>query len=188
MDYKEIASLMRWHAIYSELNGAEARVIMFMAASANYKTSRIAISYAELANTVSLSKTSAAKAINSLVEKKAIAIDTAATGRMQSSYRIRSSKELNEYFSKEINNVGVYVWEEEINKRFGKILDKIEEQIEASDSCEDCTEEKRCEMHNYKIKSLEESEEYRDYKMWIADNPKPNHKITLIHGKKTVED
>ena len=35
---------------------------------------------------------------------------------------------------------------------------------------------------------LEESEEYRDYKMWIADNPKPNNKITLIHGKKTVED
>ena len=102
MDYKDIASLMRWHAIYSELNGAEARVIMFMAASANYKTSRIAISYAELANAVSLSKASAAKAINSLVKKKAIAIDTAATGRMQSSYRIRSSKELNEYFSKEI--------------------------------------------------------------------------------------
>ena len=188
MDYKDIASLMRWHAIYSALNGAEARVIMFMAASANYKTSRIAISYAELASAVSLSKTSAAKAINSLIDKKAIAIDTAATGRMQSFYRIRSSKELNEYFSKEINNVDVYVWEEETTKRFGKILDKIEEQIEASDSCEDCTEENRCEMHNYKIKSLEESEEYRDYKMWIADNPKPNNKITLIHGKRAVED
>ena len=109
MDYKDIASLMRWHAIYSALNGAEARVIMFMAASANYKTSRIAISYAELASAVSLSKTSAAKAINSLIDKKAIAIDTVATGRMQSFYRIRSSKELNEYFSKEINNVDVYV-------------------------------------------------------------------------------
>ena len=82
----------------------------------------------------------------------------------------------------------MYVWEEEINKQFGKILDKIEEQIEASDKCEDCTEEKRCEMHNYKIKSLEESEEYRDYKMWLADNPKPNKKITLIHGKQAVED
>ena len=43
-------------------------------------------------------------------------------------------------------------------------------------------------MHNYKIKSLEESEEYRDYKMWLADNPKPNNKITLIHGKRAVED
>ena len=30
----------------------------------------------------------------------------------------RSSKEFNEYFSKDINNVDVYVWEEEINKQF----------------------------------------------------------------------
>ena len=63
MDYKQTVETMKWHATYSELNGAEARVMMFIASSANYKTSKLSASYTELAQAVSLSKASVSKAM-----------------------------------------------------------------------------------------------------------------------------
>ena len=93
MDYKKTVDTLKWHAIYSELNGAEARVMTFIASSANYKTSKLMASYNELAQAVSLSKASVAKAIASLVEKKALAVDEAASGRMQATYRVRGADE-----------------------------------------------------------------------------------------------
>lgn len=185
MDYKEIAAVMKWHAIYSELNGAEARLMMFMASSANYKTSRLSASYNELAHAVSLSKASVSKAIASLVEKKAISIDEAASGRMQATYRIRNADDLTAYFVQESVNPEVRKFDADEDRLFGKMLS--ERDLIGSD-CKDCTDENPCPMHEYQIKNMEEGPRYREYKMWLADNPRPPFKIKTINGKRVLGD
>lgn len=185
MDYKEIAAVMKWHATYSELNGAEARLIMFMASSANYKTSKLSASYNELAEAVSLSKASVSKAVAALVEKKAIAIDEAASGRMQATYRIRKTEELTAYFVQESVNPAVSNFDSDEDRLFGKMLSELD--VIGMD-CEDCTDEKPCPMHEYQIKSMQESPQYREYRMWLADNPRPAFKIKTIKGKQVIGD
>ena len=43
-------------------------------------------------------------------------------------------------------------------------------------------------MHEYQAKRIEDSQEYRDYKMWLFDNSKPPRKIKTILGKPSVSD
>lgn len=185
MDYKQTVDTLKWHAIYSELNGAEARVMMFMASSANYKTSKIAASYNDMAQAVSLSKASVAKAIASLVEKKALAIDEAASGRMQATYRVRGADELTEYFSIEESNPAADQFEFEQDRMFGDVIARL---ADVGVDCDECQEGKRCTMHEYQAKRIEDSQEYRDYKMWLSDNSKPPRKIRTILGKPAVGD
>lgn len=185
MDYKKTVDTLKWHAIYSELNGAEARVMTFIASSANYKTSKLMASYNELAQAVSLSKASVAKAIASLVEKKALAVDEAASGRMQATYRVRGADELTEYFSIEESNPEAERFESEEDRLFGGVISKL---ADVGADCDECQEGKRCTMHEYQAKRIEDSQEYRDYKMWLFDNSKPPRKIKTILGKPSVSD
>lgn len=185
MDYKQTVETMKWHATYSELNGAEARVMMFIASSANYKTSKIAASYNDLAQAVSLSKASVAKAIASLVEKKALAIDEAASGRMQAAYRVRGADELTEYFSIEESNPAADRFESEQDRLFGGVISRL---ADVGADCDECQDGKRCTMHEYQAKRIEDSQEYRDYKMWLSDNSKPPRKIRTILGKPALGD
>lgn len=179
MDYKQVAGVMKWHAMHSGLNGAEARLIMFMAASCNHKTSRIQASHAELAEAVNLSKASVTKAVKSLEEKKAISIDVPASGRMVATYRVRSADDLDAYFATEQNNPEAAEWQS-LHERF--------EPLEFSHSaigegCEECGEDGLCPMHDFKRKQIEDSLEWREYQLWLADNPKPPAKIKMVKGR-----
>lgn len=185
MDYKEIASVMKWHAIYSELNGAEARLMMFMAPLANYKTSKLSASYNELAQAVSLSKASVSKAIASLVEKKAVVVDEAASGRMQATYRIRKADELTAYFVQESINPESVKFDEDLHELFGKLISDMEN---IGVDCNRCTDDNLCPQHEYQLKRMEESQSHREYKMWLADNPRPPFKIKTINGKRVLGD
>lgn len=183
MDYKQVTELMKWHAMHSDMNGAEARLIMFMASSANHKTSKIQASHNELADSVGLSKSSVTKSIKQLEEKKAINTDSPASGRMVATYRIRTADELNDYFITEQNNPEIDDWYVKHDK-FSEIELKRAEIEEEKEKCEDCTEDKACEMHGYFIKRLESSLKWREYQLWLADNPKPPVKVKMINGKK----
>lgn len=185
MDYKEIAAVMKWHAIYSDLNGAEARLIMFMASSANYKTSKLSASYNELAQAVSLSKASVSKAIASLVEKKAVAIDEAASGRMQATYRIRSAEELTAYFVQESINEDSIKFDDEVHELFGELISDMDK---IGSDCNRCTDDGFCPQHEYQLRRVEESQRHREYKMWLADHPRPPFKIKTINGKRVLGD
>ena len=185
MDYKKTVDTMKWHATYSELNGAEARLMMFIASSANYKTSRMSASYNELAQAVSLSKASVSKAISSLVEKKALAVDEVASGRMQATYRVRGADELTEYFSIEESNPAADRFESEQDRMFGDVIARL---ADVGVDCDECRDGKMCTMHEYQAKRIEDSQEYRDYKMWLSDNTKPPRKIKTILGKPLMTD
>lgn len=185
MDYKEIAAVMKWHAMYSDLNGAEARLIMFMASSANYKTSKLSVSYNELAQALSLSKASVSKAIASLVEKKAVAIDEAASGRMQTTYRIRNSDELTAYFVQESINPESIKFDEDLHDLFGELISGMDN---IGSDCKRCTDDNLCPQHEHQLKRMEESPSYREYKMWLADHPRPSFKIKTINGKRVLGD
>ena len=185
MDYRKTVDTIKWHATYSELNGAEARLMMFIASSANYKTSKFMASYNELAQAVSLSKASVAKAVASLVEKKALAVDEAASGRMQATYRVRAADELTEYFSIEESNPAADRFESEQDRMFGGVISKL---ADVGVDCDECQDGKMCTMHEYQAKRIEDSQEYRDYKMWLSDNTKPPRKIKTILGKPLTND
>jgi len=182
MDYKDIVEVMKWHSMYSELNGAEARVMMFMASTANYKTSKLSASYNELADELSLSKVSISKAIASLVLKKAIAIDDVAIGRMQATYKIRNANELTEYFEIEKSNSECDAWMNEEERLFGTLLSKIGDVGEGCAEC-DLDHGKYCFSHAIQIKHIKDTQEHREYKMWRSDNPSPAYRIKTIHGK-----
>jgi hypothetical protein len=185
VDYKEISELMRWLAVYGDLNGSEARLAMFLSTSANYKTSKVSVSYSELAQSVGLSKASVIKSIARLVEMKVLHIEEAASGRMQTSYRVRSADELTKYFIQESSNPECDIHYETKQKLFGHLIEKMDS---IGEGCEDCTEEQPCSVHAYRKKQFADSIEYREYTMWLADNPKPNYKIKTILGKKVIEE
>lgn len=38
-------------------------------------------------------------------------------------------------------------------------------------------------MHDFKVKQIEDSMEWREYQLWLADNPKPPAKIKTVKGR-----
>jgi hypothetical protein len=185
MDYKKIADVLKWHAMHSDLNGAEARVLIFLSTSANYRTAKIAASYSELMQAVDLSKASVSKAIASLVEKKALSVDLAASGRMQATYRVRSAEDLNKYFVMDGKNPAHEAWFLE-SEKFNDLLD---EQSAIGLDCPDCenhADEKLCEMHAYKLGVFRDTLAFREYQIWASDNPAPVSKIQTIKGKQVT--
>ena len=179
MDYKQVAGVIKWHAMHSDLNGAEARLLMFMVASCNHKTSRIQASHAELAEAVSLSKASVTKAVKSLVGKKAISIDVPASGRMVATYRVRSADDLDGYFATEQNNPAAEEW----YNRHQQFTDLEFAHDSIGDGCEECSEDALCAMHQFKVKQMEDSPEWREYQLWLADNPRPPAKVMAVKGR-----
>lgn len=180
MDYKQVACVIKWHAMHSELSGAEARLIMFMATSCNHKTSKIQASYNELAEAVGLSRASVAKAIKSLEDKKAISVEIPASGRMVATYRIRTASDLNDYYLVERKNPEADRWHEKHDERF---IDLKIAREEIAEGCEECSDDYTCPMHRFKIKQLEDSLEWREYMLWLADNPRPAETVKMINGK-----
>ena len=179
MDYKQVAGVIKWHAMHSGLNGAEARLIMFMATECNHKTSRIQASHYELAEAVGLSKASVTKAIKALEAKKAISLEVPASGRMVATYRIRSAADLDAYFSTEQNNPAADEWHTR-HERF----DDLEYQHDIiGDDCDECGDDGLCPMHEFKRSQIESSAEWREYQLWLADNPMPPAKIKVIKGR-----
>ena len=179
MDYKQVAGVIKWHAMHSDLNGAEARLLMFMVASCNHKTSRIQASHAELAEAVGLSKAAVTKAVKSLEGKKAISIDVPASGRMVATYRVRSADDLDGYFATEQNNPAAEEWYAR-HQNFAE-LEFAHDSI--GDGCEECSEDALCAMHQFKVKQMEDSTEWREYQLWLADNPKPPAKVMAVKGR-----
>lgn len=179
MDYKKSVEAVRWHAINSDLNGSEARLIMYLITETNHITSKVRVSHAEMAQAVNLSKASVTKSIRSLVDKKAIHVDDPATGRAVAMYRVRTAAELDAYFATEQNNPEAAEWQS-LHERF--------EPLEFShgaigDGCEECGEEGLCPVHDFKVKQVEDSLEWREYQLWLADNPKPPAKIKMVKGR-----
>lgn len=191
MDYRLIAETIKWHAVYSGLNGAEFRVLAYMATSANYKTSRIAASYNELAEVLGLSKVSVSKAVAALVEKKALSVEESAKGRMQTTYRVRSADDLNGYFVQEVNNVEADMWLVREQELFGNLLDRIDDIGSDCDDCQALMESgsnDKCPMHMGLLRSIYSGTDWREYQLWLSDNPKPLPKVKKIMGRTVLPD
>lgn len=183
MDYKKVAELIKWHATYSRLSGAEARVIMLMATSANHVSSKMTTSYSELAETLGLSRAAVIKAIASLIKQKAIYVDEQATGRSNTTYKVHTADELTDFFVQESINPQLDQWRSKMEDLFSDVLDK-EQEIGAD--CNDCDvdNEKYCHIHQAQLNLLKKTQKYRDYQLWLIDNPRPNYTIKTIRGIK----
>lgn len=188
MDYKVKSETVRWHAMYSDLTGAEIRVVAYLVTSAEYKTGRISISYVEIADLVGLSKGGVKKALASLVEKKAINIESSAVGRTQCVYRVRSVDELNGYFAKETHNPAADLHYEEERKLFGELTMRHASIGDGCAECESRPGDEMCPQHSAQRKILQDSQEWREYILWKSDNPKPALKIKQINGRNVVSD
>lgn len=181
LDYKKCVEILKWHSVYSELNGTEARVLMYMVTSANYKTGLFIGSQMELAEALSTSKQSVNKAIAELKKNEAILETKAGTGRMPATYRIRTAEDLNTLFVKEEKNEEYETWHAEKYRLF----DEMEGRYYAvTDGCTECDGETNlCELCRLKTEKFKEREEYRRMLLWMADNPEPPSKVKMIRGK-----
>jgi hypothetical protein len=178
MDYKQAVETIRWHSLHSKMNGAQARVFMNLVAEANYKTGRVRTSYADLAQRISLSKVGVKSAIDALVKKQALCVIEAATGRSPATYRIRTADELTEYFSQEVINPEATKWE---NARIENGYEKLEDDFYAIvEGCEECTDDEPCPPHQYHMQRFKQEAPWREYQLWLKDNPKPDYKISMV--------
>lgn len=187
MDYKNIVETLNWHSLYSDLSGSEAKVMMYLATACNYKTSKISISYTQLAEAVQMSRPGVQKALAGLIQKKAIAVDSSACGRSETKYRVRDVEELNGYYAKEVNNPAADAHYDEETRLWGQLIIR---HGSIGDDCAECEEmpgEELCHRHAAMRKMLEDSQDWRDYKLWLADNPKPAQRIRQINGRAVVE-
>lgn len=187
MDYKNIVETLNWHALYSDLSGSEAKVVMYLATACNYKTGKISISYTKLAEAVQMSRPGVQKALAGLVKKKAIAVDSSACGRSETKYRVRDVEELNAYYAKEVNNPAADAHYDEETRLWGQLIIRHGSIGEDCPECEELPGEELCHRHTAMRKMLEDSQEWRDYKLWLADNPKPAQRIRQINGRTVVE-
>jgi len=185
MDYKEVVDTLRWHARFSDLNGAQLRLITFMASMAAYKTSEITVSYGELMKEVGLSKVTVAKAVAELVKKRALTIINSGVGRMQTTYLVTSAQELTDLFVEEERNPEFNKWDYEFNERFYELQSEFD--LITLD-CEECVDEedgslKMCPMHTYQTGKFKQRSDWKEYQFWLKRNPKPNMLMRTINGK-----
>lgn len=186
MDYKQTVDTIKFHALYSDLNGAESKIIMLMLSSANYKTGIYSGSYGEIAQVLGIAKTTVSKAIAGLIEKQAIAISGMPSGRSESSYRLRTADDLYEYFTKEEKNATIESWYQEEESLFGEVSFRYA-QTYCSEECEECeSDDNPCAIHKYHRKKIEETQQYKDWQMWLKDNPKPEYTIKTINGRQVI--
>lgn len=187
MDYKIKSDTVKWHVMYSDLTGAELKVLAYLITSSEYKTGKVSASYSEIADVLGLSKGGVKKVIAELAQKKAINVEESAVGRIQSVYRVRSAQELNAYYAKEVNNPEADAHYDEETRLWGQIIIRHGSIGDDCPECEELPGEELCHRHTAMRKMLEDSQEWRDYKLWLADNPKPSQRIRQINGRTVVE-
>ena len=177
MDYKQVVEVIRWHSLYSNFNSAESRIFMYMSSTANYKTSKLSVSYSEISTMLRIAKSTVAKAIDGLEKKKAISIENE-SGRKSKLYKVRSTEELNAFFIVQSKNKLFEDWHTR-EQQFQIIKDK---HSEVGEDCEECDDDDLCPMHKYHQSKIESSTEWREYQLWLYDNPRPELWVNTING------
>jgi|DEB19_MinimDraft_3_1074340.scaffolds.fasta_scaffold50067_2 biotin operon repressor len=180
LDYKKCVEILRWHALYSDLNGTEAKVLMLMITNANYKTGVFIGSQMEIAELIGASKQSVNKAIAELQNMEAIVETKLGKGRMPSAYKIRTNDDLDVLFRKTEKNQAREEWYIKRENLFGEVEAKMYEMCEG---CEDCTEKVVCERCTFRMNEYKKREDYRRLMLWESDNPKPPMNVETIRGR-----
>lgn len=186
-DYKAKIDLIDWHSLYTKLNGTDAKVLMRFIIEANYKSGEVRFGLGELVSQIGSDKNSISKSIKKLIEQEVLIIVEKGIGTKPTNYKLSSVEKLNILFKEEKSNRKNIDWLNERDKLFYdiEILDTdLRLEIE---ECEECKSGEYtnniCMSHNLRKKELEENIEYKKYKVWLLDNPKPNHSVRTIKGK-----
>jgi DNA-binding Lrp family transcriptional regulator len=184
VDYKDVTEVLRWHAINTPMSGAEARVLVFMATGANHKTGRVQLSYKDIAEALGLSKVTVANSVHRLVEVKALQIVDAPVGRSNAVYRVRTAEDMALYYLRDKINPEADLWASRRDALFGEL---VEQDAAIGRGCDDCKDGEPCPMHAYHRKTLHNSTEWREYLLWLSDNPKPEYWVKAVHDKVVKE-
>jgi biotin operon repressor len=177
MDYREIVEAEKWHLTNSGLSGLEIKVLFTMMLSANYKTGLLSISQDDLAKTLKISRQAVSKPIQKLLKIGAILQTSVGMGRAPSSFKIRSSEDMDLLCSKEVTNPEVYKWFRERDNLFFDFDTKVDH---IGHGCEECTEDGMCHEHLLEKRDIENSPEGKARRLWISDHPEPAKMVKII--------
>lgn len=188
MDYKQKIELVNWHSLYSDLNGSDFKIMIALIYGCS-RNDTVSFSYDDFVRKFKISKLSVSKSIKKLIEQDVIVKTENNNGARATEYKVRSFEDLVFLFSGEKSNDESYEkWESVKNLRFEGIEDKLNAIDEDIENCEECHNENGvCATHNYQKRKIEDSKEYREYKIWLKDNPKPNFKIKTMRDIVVVD-
>lgn len=188
MDYKQKLEVMNWHSLYSDMNGSDFKILTALVYGCT-RHDLVSFSYDDLSKKFSISKLSVAKSIKKLIEQSAIIKTENNNGARAAEYKVRSFEDLVFLFSGEKPNDEIYEkWEASKNLRFEDIENKLNNLDDEIEACQDCENENGvCSKHQYQKRKLEETQEYREYKIWLKDNPRPNYKIKTMRDIVVVD-
>ncbi len=186
MDYKEKLELTEWHIKFTDLNGTDAKVLFLLISKSNYKTGEISLSFDDISKTIRASKVAVAKSIAKLIKNEAIRITEKNSGKMAATYKISNLERLNFLFKKEESNSDVYAWLKERDRLFFYIEKEESTLNYEMEECEECRSgeyrDDICPEHRMRKNELEDKIEFRKYKLWLMDNPRPESNIVTIKG------
>jgi len=177
MDYREIVETEKWHLTNSRLSGLEIKVLFTMILSANYKTGLLMISQDDLSKTLKISRQSISRPIQKLIKIGAILQVTVGMGRAPSSFKIRTSEDMDLLCSQEVLNPAYEIWETERDSIFSGFLEDL---WEIGTDCEKCKEGEMCREHAQDTKDFENRPRGKAYRLWLSDHPKPEYKVKKI--------
>ena len=183
MDYKEIRNTIAWHSIYSDLTGREWQVLAYLVTHADYKSGTISIGYKEIASRLNSTPSNISRVIRSLIGKKAIHKVDDAIGRAATVYRIRPSAELDKFFSTIEDNRKYLDWMKESDRLWGNMIEAWEKVQEDVEVCDICNGDEMCHGHRFDKRFLENKTQWKEYQLWLADNPKPETHIKMVKGR-----
>ena len=185
MDYKESMKTLVWHSKHSKLGGAAFASLAFLVGEANYKTSVVKISGGDIAAAIGRTRQAVLKAIATLDDCGAITRIVIGAGRAATEYKIRSADDLNQLHMVEKRNSKYEEWYNLNDDLHGAHLYSIGDIEDEVLECEDCEShiKERCEMHQYRLNQLINSEAGRKMKVWLSDYPQPPSMVQTIFGR-----
>jgi DNA-binding transcriptional ArsR family regulator len=177
MDYRESLKVLEWMAKNAKLSGVDARVLILIAAGANYKTSEFSASYDDMAKALHTSKQSVMISIKRLEGAGAIKKLDEPVGRAPANYKIRNLTDLLLLHEFEEFNLA---WREWSNKRDNLFYDFEQKLDSVSDGCEECTDETMCVYHELAREELLSSPQGRAMRLWDSENQRPEKTIKKV--------
>lgn len=177
MDYRETVDMLEWMARNAKLSGTEARVIIAIAAGANYKTGEFSASYDDLAEALKTSKQSVMLSIKRLEKAGAIKKITEPVGRAPATYKVRTRDDLRLLHEYEEFNMEWREWSEARDSLFYDFEMDVEK---IGEGCEECTDESMCTAHEREKERLLDGPKGREMRLWDSDHKKPISHIKIV--------
>jgi len=181
MDFIEKNEITLFHVRFNKFNGTEAKVFFYLLSISNSKTGKAWVSLNDLAMYTNCSKVFVSKAIKYLISENVIKLIEKGSGRSPTVYKITTMDELKLLHCENVFNKKWEQYDRLKQMEYGDLIESLET---FNEGCDDCNHEKEiiCDSHRIDLIHLKSSRKYKEYQIWLLNNPEPPSRILSVKG------